>query len=97
MEENIIGCIKTIRKWICSEQVRLSNILQYKAQKLYIAVLVNLCRGSKTVKHEIISLFQELIYMDTKVYVGIVENSVSLISALKVDTDGLIKRIWRAY
>ena len=72
MEENIIGCIKTIRKWICSEQVRLSNILQYKAQKLYIAVLVNLCRGSKTVKHEIISLFQELIYMDTRVYVGIV-------------------------
>ena len=41
-EENAVGCLKTVRRWVEFREIDIGNLLQYKSQKLFMAILLNL-------------------------------------------------------
>ena len=55
-EENIVGCLRTVNKWIQSKHVNIEDILTYKHTKLLVVVLSNLAWGSPQINDEIYKL-----------------------------------------
>ena len=41
-EENAIGCLRTVRRWVLSGQIDIGTVLQFKSRKLIAAILSNL-------------------------------------------------------
>ena len=49
-EENAIGCLRTVRRWVKGGQIDIGTVLKFKSKKLIVSLLSNLSNSDSESK-----------------------------------------------
>lgn len=97
-EENIVGCLQTVHRWMASDEVDVDDIITYKRTKLFVAVLVNLSWGSRAIGEEIYKLIRFLIEKDIRCFGYLMDTSIYVIKRVKPPTtDFHDEKTWQTF